>query len=129
MAYTDGAKTLADGIGALKGQSTTLISGVADLAASVRTLTDGVITLDEALNTPMGKKEKEAACEKAQSAAQAVVDAQFADNANPQGYNQIKAQAETQFTGGRHGRPANGSRVFAGAGGGIAGYISGGRKR
>ena len=99
LAYTDGAKTLADGIGALKGQSTTLISGVADLAASVRTLTDGVITLDEALNTPMGKKEKEAACEKAQSAAQAVVDAQFADNANPQGYNQIKAQAETQFTG------------------------------
>lgn len=96
-AYTDGAKTLADGIGTLKGQSATLISGVSDLASSVQTLSQGVKTLDEALNTPMGKKEKAAAFETAQAAAQAAVDAQFADDANPQGYRQIKEQAEMQF--------------------------------
>ncbi len=96
-AYTDGAKTLADGIGTLKGQSTTLISGVADLVSSVRTLNEGVKTLDGSLNTAMGNKEKAAASQTAKTAAEAAVDAQFADDSNPQSYHNIKTQAETQF--------------------------------
>lgn len=98
-AYTDGAKTLADGIGTLKGQSVTLISGVADLVSSVRTLNDGVKTLDKALNTPMENAQKEAAQDTAKKAAEAAVEAQFADDKNPQSYNRIKEQAEAQFAG------------------------------
>lgn len=96
-AYTDGAKTLADGIGTLKGQSVTLISGISDLVSSVRTLNDGVKTLDSSLNTAMSGKEKAAASQTARTAAEAAVEAQLADDSNPQSYHNIKAQAEAQF--------------------------------
>lgn len=98
-AYTAGAKTLADGIGTLKNQSTTLVNGVSELTSSVSTLNDGVKLLDKSLNTAMGKSEKEAAMQTAKTAAEQAVDAQFADDGNPQGYQQIKAAAEAQFAG------------------------------
>lgn len=98
-AYTDGAKTLADGIGTLKNQTATLISGVGDLKSSVNTLNDGIRTLDKSLNTAMSDKEKAAAVQQAQAAAEKAVEAQFADDSNPQSYNNIKAQAEAQFAG------------------------------
>lgn len=97
-AYTDGAKTLANGIGTLKNQSVTLISGVSQLASSVNTLNNGIIALDQSLNAAMGKREKESASAAARKAAENAVEAQFADDSNPQSYNNIKAQAEAQFS-------------------------------
>ncbi len=99
LAYTNGAKTLADGIGTLKGQSAALISGVADLSASVATLNHGIQTLDQSLNQAMGDKERTSAAKAAKRAAEQAVDAQFADDSNPQGYTAMKAQAEAQFAG------------------------------
>lgn len=96
-AYTDGAEKLANGISTLKGQTGLLISGVSDLVESIGTLNDGVQTLDGALRAPMGEKEKSAAEAQAKSAAEAAVDAQFADDSNPQSYNNIKAQASQTF--------------------------------
>lgn len=96
-AYTDGAKKLADGIGTLKGQTGVLISGISDLVSSVGTLNEGVKTLDKALNAPMGEKEKAGAAAAAKTAAESAVDAQFADDSNPQSYNNIKAQASQAF--------------------------------
>lgn len=98
-AYTDGAKTLADGIGTLKNQTSTLISGVGELKSSVNTLNNGMKTLDKAVSTKMTDKEKQAAQQQAKSAAEKAVEAQFADDSNPQSYNNIKAQAEAQFAG------------------------------
>ena len=96
-AYTNGAQTLADGIGTLKGQSSLLISGVSDLRNSVNTLSNGVSSLDRTLNTPMGDQEKASAAAAAQAAAAQAVEAQFANDANPQSYNNIKSQAAAQI--------------------------------
>lgn len=96
-AYTDGAQKLANGIETFKGQTGLLISGVADLAESVGTLNNGVKTLDQSLRTAMGEKEKAAAMAQAKASAEAAAEAQFADDANPQSYQNIKSQAEQQF--------------------------------
>lgn len=96
-AYTDGAKKLADGIATLKGETGLLVSGVSDLVSSIGTLNNGVKTLDSALNTKMSDKEKSAAQAQAKSAAEQAVDAQFADDSNPQSFNNIKAQASQTF--------------------------------
>lgn len=96
-AYTDGAKQLADGIATLKGETGLLVSGVSDLVSSISTLNNGVKTLSSALNTKMGEKEKSAAQAQAKSAAEQAVDAQFADDSNPQSYHNIKAQASQTF--------------------------------
>lgn len=96
-AYTDGADQLANGISALKGQTGLLISGVSDLVSSIGTLNGGVQELDRALNAPMGEKEKAAAKAQASQAAGAAIDAQFADDSNPQGYRNIKSQAAQAF--------------------------------
>ena len=96
-AYTDGAGQLANGISALKGETGLLVSGVADLTASIHTLNNGMKTLDNALNAPMGNSEKEAAMAQAKTAAAQAVETQFADDANPQSYNNIKSQAAQAF--------------------------------
>lgn len=96
-AYTDGAGQLANGISALKGETGLLVSGVADLTASIHTLNNGMKTLDNALNAPMGNSEKEAAMAQAKTAAAQAVETQFADDANPQSYNNIKSQASQAF--------------------------------
>lgn len=92
-AYTDGARTLADGLFTLKNQTTTLISGVSELTSSVDVLCSGVNALDQAVNTAMTDKEKDAARQQAVAA----VDAQFADDSNSGSYHNIKAQAESAF--------------------------------
>ena len=96
-AYTNGAETLANGIGTLKGQSGLLMSGISDLVSSVGTLNDGVKTLDTALHAPMGAQEKDAAMAAAKTAAETAVETQFADDSNPQSYQNIKAQAASAF--------------------------------
>lgn len=96
-AYTNGAETLANGIGTLKGQSGLLMSGISDLVSSVGTLNDGVKTLDAALHAPMGAQEKDAAMAAAKTAAETAVETQFADDSNPQSYQNIKAQAASAF--------------------------------
>lgn len=95
--YTNGAKKLADGISTLKGQTGVLISGISELVSSVGTLNEGVKTLDQALNAPMGEKEKATAAAAAKAEAERAVDAQFADDSNPQSYLNIKAQASQAF--------------------------------
>ena len=95
--YTNGAKKLADGISTLKGQTGMLISGISDLAASVGTLNEGVKTLDQALRTPMSESEKANASKEARAEAERAIDAQFADDSNPQSYRHIKEQASQAF--------------------------------
>ena len=97
LAYTDGAQKLADGIGTLKGQTGILISGISDLVSNVGTLNEGVRALDQALNAPMGDKEKASVKAQAKAQAERAVDAQFADNTNPMSYQNIKAQASQAF--------------------------------
>lgn len=97
LAYTDGAQKLADGIGTLKGQTGILISGISDLVSNVGTLNEGVRALDQALNAPMGDKEKASVKAQAKAQAEGAVDAQFADNTNPMSYQNIKAQASQAF--------------------------------
>ncbi len=96
-AYTDGAGTLAGGLETLNSQTGLLADGLGELASSVNTLNDGIQVLDQALNTVMGENEKTAAENAAKSAAESAVEAQFADDSNPQNYNHIKAQAEQEF--------------------------------
>ena len=95
--YTNGAKKLADGISTFKGQTGMLISGISDLAASVGTLNEGVKTLDQALRTPMSESEKANASKEARAEAERAIDAQFADDSNPQSYRHIKEQASQAF--------------------------------
>jgi len=91
--YTEGAQALADGIGTLKNSSGELISGVDQLKSSVNTLNKGVKKLNEAVQTGMSDQEKASA----QAAAEAAVEAQFADDSNPMSYNNIKNQAAETF--------------------------------
>lgn len=96
-AYTDGAKTLADRIETLNSQTGLLTDGLGTISSSVGTLNNGIQSLDQALNTVMGEKEKSKVTSAAKSAAENAVEAQFADDSNPQSYNNIKAQAAQVF--------------------------------
>lgn len=91
--YTEGAQALADGIGTLKNSSGELISGVDQLKSSVNTLNKGVKKLNEAVQTGMSDQEKASA----QAAAEAAVEAQFANDSSPMSYNNIKNQAAETF--------------------------------
>lgn len=70
--YTDGAKKLNDGLSTLNASVGTLSKGAETLNTSAKTIAAGVKTLDEALNTEMSDKEKEAAKKQ--------VSAQFAED-------------------------------------------------
>lgn len=59
--YTDGTKKLNDGLKTLNASTGTLSEGVTALNTSAKTIAAGVQTLDQALNTEMSDKEKEAA--------------------------------------------------------------------
>lgn len=96
-AYTDGAGKLAEGIETLRGQTGVLINGVSDLTASVGTLNAGMKILDQTLNKEMDEKAKASVRASAAAQAESAVEAQFADDSNALGYNQIKSQASQKF--------------------------------